>query len=234
VPDAASPALRGGAFPGYGEYCALMADCWAQEAEDRPGFEAVITRLRALAERLAAAGGGGGRAAAAGPPAAEAAAPGAPLMAVRPAAPVNKAPPSPFDAPAALAKPPPSPFDAPAAAPRAPRRSPFDAPASVATAAGPAADAGGARAADRSDSALEVSGGATAPAAAGLDVRDSATEAPQPRLPSSQPPSAGGSSKPSAASSSSGGSGWSRRLRASLSRGRGREAAAGGEAAAPE
>ena len=56
-----------GGFPGLPEYIALMKDCWQHEAEQRPKFAEIITRLRRLllheTRRAAAAarrGGSGG------------------------------------------------------------------------------------------------------------------------------------------------------------------------------
>jgi serine/threonine protein kinase len=65
VPARASPALRGGAFPGWERYAELMQRCWAADPEARPGFDAVCAELRELAEALAKGGGGGAGAAAA-------------------------------------------------------------------------------------------------------------------------------------------------------------------------
>jgi len=40
--------LKGGSFPGIDEYTALMKDCWHQDAEARPSFAVVISRLRGM------------------------------------------------------------------------------------------------------------------------------------------------------------------------------------------
>jgi len=48
IPDPSSPSLRGGDFPGYADYVALMEACWAQKPEDRPGFDQIIAMLRKI------------------------------------------------------------------------------------------------------------------------------------------------------------------------------------------
>lgn len=40
--------LKGGAFPGMDAYTTLMEDCWHHDAEARPSFATVISRLRAM------------------------------------------------------------------------------------------------------------------------------------------------------------------------------------------
>lgn len=54
IPAPSSPALHGGAFPGYDEYVALMHACWAQDAAARPGFDHIIAVLRGLSAGLLA------------------------------------------------------------------------------------------------------------------------------------------------------------------------------------
>jgi serine/threonine protein kinase len=57
IPDPSSPLLRGGDFPGYADYVALMEACWAQNPKDRPGFDQIIAMLRKIVVGLGSDGG---------------------------------------------------------------------------------------------------------------------------------------------------------------------------------
>jgi hypothetical protein len=46
LPQGGASSSKG--FPGLPDYVGLMQDCWAQDAEDRPSFGVIISRLRKL------------------------------------------------------------------------------------------------------------------------------------------------------------------------------------------
>lgn len=139
IPPPGSPLIRGGTFPGYDDYLALMRACWAENPADRPAFDQVIASLRAIAGKMAEEARGQAQASAAA---------AAALQAAAADEPEQQQAPEPSFAPVATnnaeatngggggggggAIPPPvlSPFDMPTAGaaggPPPPMRSPFD------------------------------------------------------------------------------------------------------------
>lgn len=56
IPERTSRGVKGGVFPGYDDYIALMQSCWAQDPADRPAFDQVIASLRSIGEKMTSTG----------------------------------------------------------------------------------------------------------------------------------------------------------------------------------